>query len=65
MGNTGGTELGISPELQPVGSVDQAVQDGVGDGRIEKPGVPVFDRDLSGHQVGGRHGSHYASNEAR
>ena len=30
--------------------MDHAAQDGIGDGGIEKPYVPVFDRDLSGHQ---------------
>ena len=30
----------------------QSVEDGVGDGRIAKPGVPVFDRKLAGDDGG-------------
>ena len=44
---------GISFEFKPVGIVDEAVEDRIGEGGVGDAGVPVLDRDLGGDQGGG------------
>ena len=39
-------------QLEPVGVVNQAIQDGIADGWVREPGMPVNDRHLSGDQGG-------------
>ncbi len=50
----GGVDLpsGLSLETEPIGIVDQAVQDGVPDGWIGETGVPLRNRHLSGDHRG-------------
>ena len=43
---------GFASELDPVGVVDDAVEDGVGQGGITDQIVPPVDRDLAGDQRG-------------
>jgi hypothetical protein len=42
----------IAAELQAMGVVDDAVEDGVGEGRFADQVVPFVDRDLAGDQRG-------------
>ena len=42
----------IAAELQTVGVVNDAVEDGVGEGRLADQIVPAIDRDLAGDQRG-------------
>ena len=42
----------IAAQLEPVGIVDYAIQDRVGEGRIADQVVPAIDRDLAGDQRG-------------
>ncbi len=37
-------------QLEPIGAVNQVIQDGIADGRIREAGGPVSDRDLRGDQ---------------
>lgn len=50
----GGVDLasGLSLETEPIGIVDQAIQDGVPDGWIGEAGVPLCNRHLSGDHSG-------------
>jgi hypothetical protein len=41
---------GFPGEVEGVGVVDQAVEDGIGQGRIAQGVVPVGHRQLTGHQ---------------
>ena len=43
---------GFSLEIEPIGIVDQAVQDGVPDGWIREADVPLSNRHLSGNHCG-------------
>jgi hypothetical protein len=43
---------GFAPELDPMGVVDDAIEDGVGQGRIADQIMPSIDRDLAGDQRG-------------
>ena len=43
---------GITAQLEPVGIVDDAIQDRVGEGGIADQVVPAIDRDLAGDQRG-------------
>ena len=43
---------GLSLEIEPVGIVDQAVQDGIPDGWIGKADVPLCNGHLSGDHSG-------------
>jgi hypothetical protein len=43
---------GIAAELEPVGIVDDTIEDRVGEGRIADQVVPAIDRDLAGDQRG-------------
>jgi len=47
-----GLSSGLSLEIEPVGIVDQAVQDGIPDGWIGKADVPLCNRHLSGDHSG-------------
>ena len=53
-GRHGQGRIDLAPRLafesQPVGIVNQAIQDGVCDGRIGEAGVPLGDGHLGGHQ---------------
>src|SRR5512146_222558 len=42
----------VAAELQAVGVVDDAIEDGVGEGRLADQVVPAVDRDLAGDQRG-------------
>ena len=48
----GGFAEALALEREPVGVVHQAIEDGVGDGGIADDLVPVFDRQLAGHDGG-------------
>jgi hypothetical protein len=50
----GGVDLaaGLSLEIEPVGIVDQAIQDGVADGWVREAGMPICNRHLSGDHGG-------------
>ena len=48
----GGLAEALALEGEPVGVVDQAIEDGVGDGGIADDLVPVLDRQLAGHDGG-------------
>ncbi len=44
-----GLSQAVTFERQPVGIVDEAVEDGVGDGRVGDGLMPLLDRELAGH----------------
>ncbi len=43
---------GFSSQMYLVGVVDEAIQDGIGQGRIIDEFMPVIDRELAGNQGG-------------
>lgn len=43
---------GLAFEFEPIGMVNQAVEDGIGDGGVVNDLVPLVDRELAGHERG-------------